>query len=70
MDASRYAIGDDRFVERTEAGIEERRKGGDADRDSALPRRVRPIGEIDGAVAQYFEENLAALLLHNRNNHC
>ena len=55
MNAGRYAIGDDRFVERTEASIEHRRTGSDADRDLALPRRVLSIDAIDEAVTRHFQ---------------
>jgi cysteine synthase len=67
MSASRYAIGDDRFVERTEAGIERRRTGGDADRDLALPRRVLPIDAIDEAVARHFQVAREELARHGRS---
>ena len=67
MNASRYVIGDDRFVERTEAGIEHRRTGSDADGDLALPRRVLSIDAIDEAVARHFEVTREDLARHGRS---
>ena len=67
MSASRYAIGDDRFVERTEASVECRRTGGDADRDLLLPRRVLSIGEIDKAVSRHFRTTPEELARHGRS---
>ena len=67
MTASRYAIGGDRFVERTEAEIERRRTGGDADRDLDLPRSVLPIAAIDKAVAAYFGIEPEDLARHGRS---
>jgi REP element-mobilizing transposase RayT len=67
MGGSRHAIGDDGFVERTEADIERRRTGGDADRDLALPRRVLSIEEIDEAVAQHFQMAPDGLCRHARS---
>jgi putative transposase len=67
MTASRYAIGGDRFVERTEAAIERRRTGGDADRDLDLPRCVFPIVAIDKAVAAHFGIERDDLARHGRS---
>ena len=67
MGASRYAIGDDRFLEQTEANIESRRTGGDADRDLALPRRVLSIKEIDEAVVRHFKITPEDLARHGRS---
>jgi REP element-mobilizing transposase RayT len=67
MSASRYAIGDDPFVERTEASIEHRRTGSDADRDLELPRRVLSIVEIDEAVSRHFKIAKEDLARHGRS---
>jgi hypothetical protein len=67
MAASRYAIGDKHFVERTEGDIERRRTGGDADRDLALPRRTLSIARIDEAVAAHFQMAPRDLARHGRS---
>jgi hypothetical protein len=54
MCVGRHAIGVDRFVAGHEARIEQRRTGGDADRDLLLQRRVLSIQQIDEAVAGHF----------------
>ena len=72
MGASRYAIGDDHFLERTEADIERRRTGGDADRDLALPRRVLSIAEIDedGIWMRAMAGRNSSMVSRNRRMFC
>jgi hypothetical protein len=66
MGASRYAIGDDGFVARTERRIERRRTGSNAGRDRALPRSVVSLAVIDKAVALHFRVATADLARHGR----
>ncbi len=66
MAASRYAIGDARFVERTEERVEARRSGRTQDEDLDLPRWTVPLDEIDAAVAQRYGIDADQLHLHGR----
>src|SRR5208337_3109980 len=67
MGASRYAIGDDRFVARTERSIERRRTGNHANRDCASPRRMLSLAVIDKAVSRHFRVTPADLARHGRS---
>ena len=67
MAASRYAIGGERFIERTEERIEKRRSGRPQDSDLDLPRLVVPLVEIDRAVARHFRIDSEALRRHGRS---
>ncbi|MGO9108516.1 MAG: transposase [Thermoguttaceae bacterium] len=67
MEASRYAIGDDRFVARTERSIERRRTANNVCRDRALPRRMVSLAVIDKTVAQHFRVVPADLARHGRS---
>jgi hypothetical protein len=64
MAASRYAIGGAEFIERTEAGIEQRRSGCLQDRDLDLPRWTVPPEEIDAAVAKHYDVDPTMLSAH------
>ncbi len=66
MAVSRYAIGDARFVERTEQRVEGRRTGRVQDADLALPRWTVPIDEIDAAVARHYGIEAERLQSHGR----
>jgi hypothetical protein len=66
MGASRYAIGDDRFVARTERTIQRRQTASSSGRDRALPRSVVSLAVIDKAVAQHFRVATADLARHGR----
>lgn len=64
MAASRYAIGDAEYIERTEARIERRRSGRVQDQDLDLPRRTVPLDEIDKAVARHYRIDRTMLSAH------
>ena len=65
--ASRYAIGGDAFLERTEERIESRCSGRPQDADIDLPHSLVPLAEIDAAVAQHYRIDAAALRQHGRS---
>ena len=54
LQASRHAIGGDRFVEETERRLSARRTGQSQDADVTLPHITCPIERIDTAVAAHF----------------
>jgi REP element-mobilizing transposase RayT len=64
MRASRYAIGDDEFVRKTEDRLRERRTGEARDRDIALPSIAVDVDVIDRHVAAYFGIDAAELAEH------
>ena len=66
MAASRYAIGDARFVEQTEGRVEARRSGRTQDKDLDFPRWTVPADEIDAAVAQHYGIEVEQLRMHGR----
>jgi len=67
MVASRYAIGDARFVERTEKRVEGRRSGRVQDEDLALPRWTLALEDIDAAVARRYRIAAADLKTHGHH---
>ncbi len=67
MAASRYAIGDARFVEHTEGRVEARRSGRTQDEDLDFPRWTAPPDEIDAAVAKHYGIDVEQLRLHGRS---
>ena len=67
MAASRYAIGDARFVEQTEGRVEARRSGRTQDEDLDFPRWTVPPDEIDAAVAKHYGIDVEQLRLHGRS---
>ena len=67
MAASRYAIGDAQFVERTEKRVEGQRSGRVQDEDLALPRWTVPVDEIDAAVAKRYGTDVETLQAHGHH---
>ena len=67
MAASRYAIGDARFVEQTEGRVEARRSGRAQDEDLDFPRWTVPPDEIDAAVAKHYGIDVQQLRAHGRS---
>lgn len=54
MEQSRYALGDEDFVERIELELAERRLGNIRDQDVDLPVFEVNLNDIDGAVGNHF----------------
>jgi len=67
LQASRYAIGSERFVEETERRLGGQRTGRSQDADVALPRAVYPIARIDAAVAAHFGLDAEQLKRHGHS---
>ena len=67
MAASRYAIGNPRFVERMEQRVESRRSGRLQDKDLAFPHWTVSLGEIDAAVARHFKLDAERLQKHGHS---
>jgi len=61
MAASRYAIGDARFVAQTEGWVEARRSGRTQDEDLDFPRWTVSPDEIDAAVQIFAQLNKKSL---------
>lgn len=66
MAASRYAVGDPAFVQRTEERIDKRRSGRVQDRDLDLPRWSVSLDEVDTEVAKHFRMDAGMLSAHGR----
>ena len=66
MAASRYAIGGNEFIERTEERIGQRRSGRVQDRDLDLPRRTVSLEEIDAAVGRHYRMDPSLFSGHGR----
>ena len=65
MRASRYAIGDDAFIDQTEKRLGKRRTGKVQDKDLALPAVVTvPIDTVDAYVAGHYRTDVAVLTEH------
>jgi len=64
MRASRYAIGDDAFVEETEKRLQQRRTGRVQDKDLALPAVTVDIDTVDAHVARHYRADTAELAEH------
>jgi hypothetical protein len=64
LQTSRYAIGDEPFVEETERKLARLRRGRPQDADLALPQPICPIEAIDRAVAAHFGVRPEALQAH------
>ena len=65
MRASRYAIGDDTFIEQTQKRLGKRRTGRVQDKDLALPALVTvPIDTVDAYVAAHYRMDAAVLTEH------
>ena len=64
MGASRYAIGEDRFIEKTEARLGEQRTGSVQEKDVALPMVTVDIAMIDACVAQHYRMDAVDLREH------
>ncbi len=68
MRASRYAIGDKTFIDRTEKRLDPRRTGRAQDKDLALPAAVTvPIDTVDAYVARHYRIDAAALTEHGHH---
>jgi hypothetical protein len=67
LGASRYAIGDPLFVERTEQRIEGRRTGRAQDEDLALPHWTVPLEHINAAVAGHYGIAVERLQAHGQS---
>lgn len=68
LEASRYAIGDDDFIARTEAALREETTPGDAFHDLAVPSAVGlPFDVIERAVSASFGCEVADLHIHGRS---
>ncbi len=64
MRASRYAIGDNAFMEEAANRLEERRTGRVQDKDLALPAAVVDIETVDACVARHYHMDAAELAAH------
>jgi len=66
MQASRYAIGEESYVEKVEQRLEELRTGRIQDRDLVLPTVTVDIDTVDACVARHFAVEVADLKKHGR----
>jgi REP element-mobilizing transposase RayT len=64
MRTSRYAIGDERFVEETQQRLQKRRTGSVQDKDLALPALTVDIETVDAYVARHYGIDPADLCEH------